>query len=571
MRTPPYRDPGEPDLRSPGRYLVWLTRLQLRTLAGAMAFGVLWMLAPALMPAALGLAINRGIVGHDSAQLLLWCGVILALGVLLAVCGTFRHRFAVTNWLVAAFRSASLVGRHATRVGAALGSTLPTGDIVNIVASDCMRVGGVYDMAALFSGSIVSYLVIAVIVIHISPALGALVLIGVPVLVLCISPLLGPLHRKQSAQRDAAGKLSALGADTVAGLRVLRGVGGEPVFLERYHTLSEEVRREGVVVAAPRALLDAGQVALPAVFILALTWQGARLAVDGTLNAGQLVALYGYAAFLVMPVRIATEFADRATRSYIGARKLITLMSVQPTVSDPAKPRSLPEGPLALEDPTSGLTVTPGRLTVVVSRVPEHAAAIADRLGRLGDAPEGGGPRARVGGINVDEVTLDELRSRVVVSDAEPRLFAGELRHELDPKERGADKLDEAIMTASAADVVDALPEGLATVVDEGGRGLSGGQRQRMALVRALVLDPEVLVLVDPTSAVDSHTETRIARELARARHGETTVIITASPLIAEVADEVHFVDDGLVVAHGTHQHLLATSGPYRQAMLRDD
>jgi ABC-type multidrug transport system fused ATPase/permease subunit len=129
----------------------------------------------------------------------------------------------------------------------------------------------------------------------------------------------------------------------------------------------------------------------------------------------------------------------------------------------------------------------------------------------------------------------------------------------------------EALAVANAQDVLDALPEGLDAEIDERGRSFSGGQRQRLVLARALLADPEILVLVEPTSAVDAHTEARIARDLRASRRGRTTVIVTTSPLVLDQADRVVLVDRGRAVAEGTHRELLATSERYREIVTRGE
>ena len=135
--------------------------------------------------------------------------------------------------------------------------------------------------------------------------------------------IIGPLQRRQREQREEVGQLTALGADTVAGLRVLRGIGGEEVFLGRYRERSQGVRRAGVRVALPQSTLDASQVLLPGIFVVLVTWLGARLAIAGSIEPGELVAFYGYAAFLVIPLRTSAEAVDKITRSFVGARRML--------------------------------------------------------------------------------------------------------------------------------------------------------------------------------------------------------------------------------------------------------
>ncbi|HYO19513.1 MAG TPA: ABC transporter transmembrane domain-containing protein, partial [Dermatophilaceae bacterium] len=314
MQRLPYPDPGVPDLRTPIRFLGWVARGQWRALLCGVLFGVVWMVSQALFPAAIGQAIDRGIIARDTQALLTWSGVLVGLGAVGAAAGAMRHRFAVENWLRAAFRCMQLIGYKAADTGEALPRRMPTGEVVATVASDSMRLGGLYDVSARLAGALVSYVVVAVILLGKSRPLGLVVLIGVPVLVSALSLILRPLQARQSEQREESGRLTSLGADTVAGLRVLRGIGGEQAFLRRYEQQSQQVRLAGVRVAGVQACLDAAQVLLPGVFVVLVAWLGARFALEGTITPGDLVQFYGYAAFLVMPLRTASEFADRATR-----------------------------------------------------------------------------------------------------------------------------------------------------------------------------------------------------------------------------------------------------------------
>jgi ABC-type multidrug transport system fused ATPase/permease subunit len=158
----------------------------------------------------------------------------------------------------------------------------------------------------------------------------------------------------------------------------------------------------------------------------------------------------------------------------------------------------------------------------------------------------------------VTALPLAEVRRRVVVSEPEPRLFTGWLRSQLDPHGRHDEaKVLAALHVAAAEDVLDSLPRGLDDQVAERGRSFSGGQRQRLALARALLTEAETLVLVEPTSAVDAHTEARIADRLTTARSGRTTVVATTSPLLLDRADRVAFLHEGRVAGVGTHHDLL--------------
>ncbi|MCY7372676.1 MAG: ABC transporter ATP-binding protein/permease [Spirochaetaceae bacterium] len=579
MRHLPFDDPGTPNLRSPARYLLWTGRMQWRTLALGVVFGVVWMVAQALVPAAIGRGLQEGVAEGDLATAGRWSLVVLGLALVQAVFGVMRHRMAVDNWLRASFRAMQLLGRHSSLVGVAIRRRLPTGEVVSAATNDALHIGSAFDVSARLSGAVVSYVVVAVILLNASVQLGLVVLLGVPAMVLFLGPLLRPLQRRQHVQREVAGKLTALGADTVAGLRVLRGIGGEPAFFARYRERSTQLRAAGVHVAVPQATLDAAQVLLPGIFLVLVTWLSARLALAGTIDVGDVVAFYGYAFFLVVPIRTAIEAADKVTRSLVGARRIVAVLATEPEISDPQVAAAEPPLQATLADPSSGLTVEPGTMTALVSADPDDTAAIAHRLGRLVSGAES--DLVTLGGTRLRDLPLSTVRRRVLVSEAEPRLFSGILRDELDPwarvspdGERSRDDrhLTAAVHVAAAEDVLDALPEGLDAEVDEAGRGFSGGQRQRLALARAVLADPDVLVLVEPTSSVDAHTEILVAQRLRAARHtegGRTTVVTTASPLLLDRCDNVAFVLSGRVVARGTHRHLLASHPGYRDTVTR--
>jgi len=198
-----------------------------------------------------------------------------------------------------------------------------------------------------------------------------------------------------------------------------------------------------------------------------------------------------------------------------------------------------------------------------VSEDPSIAASVAERLGAFA-APSG-----RLGGTELTELAITEVRRRIVVSETEPRLFSGPLRGELDPTESASEvDLAAALHVAAAHDVIDALPAGLDEIVEERGRSFSGGQRQRLALTRALLTNAEVLILIEPTSAVDAHTEMAIAERLRAARAGKTTVVVTSSPLLLDRCDLVAFVAGETLVATGTHRELLSTPA-YTATVLR--
>lgn len=565
MHELPHDHPGTAEHRTPGRFLWWIAGQQWPTLVGGMCFGIVWMSAQAVMPAVIGRAIDDGVAAKDNGRLLEWTAVLLGLGLLQAAAGIMRHRFAVTNWLIAAYRVVQLVTRQAVRLGGTLPRKVSTGEVVAIGTNDLSHIGQVMDVSARFAGAVVSFFVVSVILLRTSVTLGLVVLIGVPVLMLLMAPILGPLQRRSSHQRHLMGRLANTASDIVGGLRVLRGIGGEQVFADRYRRESQQTRTAGVRVATLQSVLDALQVFLPGFFVVVVVWIGARQAVQGSITPGELVAFYGYSAFLMIPLRTATEYANKVIRGRVAASRICRVLALEPEVTVPAVVSASPAPGSDLVDARTGLVVRAGLLTAIVSEQPDDSAALADRIGMTASPVD---DEVSLGGVPLTSLDPAEVRRRIVVSDTGALFFSGRLGDGLDLTGHG--DVRRALATASAGDILEALEDGLDTIVAERGRSFSGGQRQRLVLARALASDPEVLVLVEPTSAVDAHTEARIAARLRDHRSGRTTVVTSTSPLMLDAADTVAFLDQGQVVAVGTHAELLDASPAYRRVVTRE-
>jgi ABC-type multidrug transport system fused ATPase/permease subunit len=560
MPSLPVADPGTPDHRSATRYLGWLVRSSWPTIIAAILFAILWMICQAIVPAVVGKAIDAGVTARDPRALLIWSMVLFGAGAVQAFAGITRHRFALTNYLSAAYRTVQVAVRQANRLGSTLPRRLDAGEVVAIGTSDLSHVGSAVDITARGTGAVVAVVVVTTILLATSLPLGLVVVLGVPILMAVVSILIRPLHRRQAAYREHQGKLTGRAVDLVTGLRVLRGVGGEAVMSAQYRADSQAVRTAGVRTARVEALLEAAQILLPGIFLVLVTWLGARFALRGAITVGQLVSFYGYAAFLVSPLRQLTEAIDKLTRGHVASRRVVAMLGVRTDLPDPSEPVEAAAGELV--DPASGVVVRPGLVTAIAASEPVEAVAIADRLGRYAEG-------ATLAGVALKDLRLATVRRRILVADNDARLFSGPLHADLDPFERGG--VPAALTAAAADDIIDALPDGLRTEVVDRGRTFSGGQQQRLRLARALVADPEVLVLVEPTSAVDAHTEARIADRLGPARSGRTTVICSTSPLVLDRADRVLYVEGGRVVADGTHRDLVDTEPRYARTVLRED
>ena len=593
--TPDAPLPHPPSLGA-GALLRWLLRraavpVTLATLAACTSN-----IIQAIVPAFLGQALDAGIENGLNGRVWGIGALLLVLFVVYAVGDTMMSYFGVTAWMRTAFDVDRLVGRQISATGKDLSRQVSTGEVATIIASDADYLGKLIEHLPALLGAAASFLVVAVLMLRTSVSLGLIVILGMPLVAAIVTLVIRPLQKRQAVQREAHSAVTTVTTDTVAGLRILRGIGGEDVFARRYRDASQELRRRGVEVASSQATLMTLQVLLPGLFAAIVVWVAARMAVAGSLTPGGLITFYGYTAYLSWPLWVFTSSVQDYTRAVVGARRLSRLLEVAPAAGslverlnlDPAAAHPV-SGDLV--DTGSGLRLKEGRMTALVCPDPQVSADLATRLGRFTDA----GPTVTLAGRPLTTMPLEQVRASVVVSGATAQLFTGTLREALDvrggpdpqpagledlvraeterttgadvdqqvrPQEReapGDDRLIEAIGIADAGDVLTSLSEGLAGMITEKGRSLSGGQRQRVALARALLTEAPTLVLIEPTSALDSHTEARVAAQVHRARAGRTTVVVTASPLVLEACDEVVLLDSsGTELLRSTHRELMA-------------
>ena len=593
--TPDAPLPHPPSLGA-GALLRWLLRraavpVTLATLAACTSN-----IIQAIVPAFLGQALDAGIENGLNGRVWGIGALLLVLFVVYAVGDTMLSYFGVTAWMRTAFDVDRLVGRQISATGKDLSRQVSTGEVATIIASDADYLGKLIEYLPALLGAAASFLVVAVLMLRTSVSLGLIVILGMPLVAAIVTLVIRPLQKRQAVQREAQSAVTTITTDTVAGLRILRGIGGEDVFARRYRDASQELRRRGVEVASSQATLMTLQVLLPGLFAAIVVWVAARMAVAGSLTPGGLITFYGYTAYLSWPLWVFTSSVQDYTRAVVGARRLSRLLEVAPAAGslverlnlDPAAAHPV-SGDLV--DTGSGLRLKEGRMTALVCPDPQVSADLATRLGRFTDTD----PTVTLAGRPLTTMPLEQVRASIVVSGATAQLFTGTLREALDvrsgpdpqpagledlmraeterttgadvdqqvrPQEReapGDDRLIEAVGIADAGDVLTSLSEGLAGMITEKGRSLSGGQRQRVALARALLTEAPTLVLIEPTSALDSHTEARVAAQVHRARAGRTTVVVTASPLVLEACDEVILLDSsGTELLRSTHRELMA-------------
>ncbi|MEW1939167.1 MULTISPECIES: ABC transporter ATP-binding protein [Dietzia] len=566
----------------------------------------LWQLCEALVPIAIGVIVDVAIIPLDRWALL-WSVVgLIALFTVLSL----GYRFGARMSNRALQEEAHDLRVEVTRVPLTRRRAMDgarSGDVLSVCSADADVAALVFRQIALGGSAVISIVGISVYLLWTDWLVGLIVLIGVPLSLVLVALPSRAISRHSTAQQAAIGRASSRATDIMAGLRVLKAGGGERWAAEQYRTASEEAAAAGIVTAERTGRVQGiGSLGMAVVLALVLLAAGYRV-LAGEMEIGTLVSVVGVAVFFEEPVRMITQMVSISARSHGAAQRLVDLLGSAPVDDSgdevPAGARlevrglALPDGrPLDLE-------VAEGEVVALVADQPAAANAVTLAIAGHGD----GADAVLVGGHRRSHLA-PAIAEHLVAAPHRVDLFVGTIRSNIAMKHVGAgdddelggpgvggsghggpgddDELGESgaggeaatpisheVLRASAvAEIIEHLPDGLDHAVQEGGRNLSGGQRQRIALARALHADPDVLVLHEPTSAVDAVTEWEIAqavRRLRTSRPRQATLIVTSSPPFLATADRVVHLPRSGETRTGTHLELREASASYRTAVDR--
>ncbi|MFF3341016.1 ABC transporter ATP-binding protein [Streptomyces flavidovirens] len=556
-----------------GHVLRRTIRGQRRHVVGASLLGMAHQGCEAMVPVVIGVIIDEAVATGSSSALLRLLLVLAALFFVLSTCYRTAARITDGAGERAAHRLRLAVGARVLDPGGGADAGRLPGELTAIATGDAKRVGAVAAALPYGVSAVAGLAISAVALLRISVPLGLLVLLGIPPLLWLGHRISRPLERRSDAEQERAAHASGVAADLVAGLRVLKGIGAEPAAVSRYRRTSQESLTAALRAARSRAWHDGAILALTGIFIAVIGLVGAHLAMRGTISIGELVAAVGLAQFLLGPFQLLTYVNGEFALGRASAERIAKVLASPPAVT--AGPAALPDpvtGRLRLRGVTHGalrgvdLDIAPGSMVGVVARDPAAAADLLLCLGREADPAEGA---IEVDGVPLAGLDPDDVRRVILVAHHDADLFESSLLDNvLAGTDSGTADAGPALTASAADDVARALPQGVNTVLSERGRSLSGGQRQRVALARALAADHPVLVVHDPTTAVDTVTESRIAGRLRELRRGRTTLLVTTSPALLAVTDRVVVLDGGTVTADGRHPDLVAQDAAYRSVVL---
>ncbi|MFE9011953.1 ABC transporter ATP-binding protein [Streptomyces cyaneofuscatus] len=545
---------------------------QRRDVAVGSLLGAAHQTGEALVPVLIGLIVDRAVVRPDGGALALWLVVLAVVYAMLSYGFRFGARAGERAAEQAAHQLRLDVVRRVLAPHGGAEAGRPPGALVNVATEDARRVGALNMALTLGIAAVVGVIAGAVLLLRASVPLGLLVLIGAPVLMALGHYLARPLEHRSQAEQERAAHASGVAADLVAGVRVLKGLRAESAAVARYRSTSQASREANVRAARAAALQTGLMLTLTGAFIALVALVGGRLVLSGSIGLGALVSAVGLALFLPGPIAVLAWVGAELAKARASAARIADVLAAPGEstggTTEPAAPSA---GELRLHGLGHAglhgidLTVRPGEHLGIVVTDTAHAATLLHCLARRCDPDRG---RVELDGTPVTELAPAALRSALLVAEHDAQLFDGTLLDNVTAAApAGADP--QPAMDAAAVDEVAAtLPGGTSGRIGERGSSLSGGQRQRVALARALAADRSVLVVHDPTTAVDAATEARIATGIRRARTGRTTVLVTSSPALLAATDRVVLIDGGTITAEAPHDDLVRDHPVYRTAVL---
>ena len=388
-------------------------------------------------------------------------------------------------------------------------------------------------------------------------------------------------HVSHPLLRDVQQKMAdvaTVAEENIVGVHVVKSFAQEPGEQAKFERRSEEVFGLSVKANRQRALYIPVLSFLPLLAQAAILYVGGHMVARGTLSLGDFVAFNLFLALLVLPLRQLGMWIGQAQRATAAGERIFQVIDEPEQITDARDARELPPGPgrVSFEDVTFGydplrpvlrgidLELEAGRIVALIGHTGSGKTTLAALVPRFYDVDRG---RVTVDGADVREVTLTSLRREIGVIAQDPFLFSATVRENIafGRPDAGAGEVERAARLAQAHEFIVTLPEGYDTVIGERGITLSGGQRQRVAIARALVVDPRILILDDATASVDATTESKIRDGMREAMRGRTTIIIAHRLSTIALADEVIVLDDGRVVARGSHDELFETNEVYRE------
>jgi ATP-binding cassette subfamily B protein len=571
---------GEHDAqrRAAWRFVRAVVRSQSAGVFGAALSGLLWQAGAVAAPLMVKNAVDRGVLQRDHGALVVWLGLLLAVGLLEMTAGAVRHVYAIRNRSRSDARVRDAIFAHALRLDASYHDRVGPGELMSRASSDSEHVARMMDSIGHTIGYVLTVIAVAIVLLVIDWKLALLALIPLPLVSLAGWIYSRRYHAQTERLQESWGAAATLVEETVAGIRVVKGIGAGQPLAGEFRERSRAIVDRAIDIARLDAVFMPMVEFLPLLGLLGVLWLGGRRVIAGDLTIGSFLAFNAYIAYLVWPLRVLGQRVTTLQKAVGASARIMEVLEAEPQLVEPRHPIKLEQpvrGDIRLAGVRFGhedghpvlngldLHVAPGESLALVGPTGSGKSTIAGLLARLYDPDDGA---VLLDGHNVRDLRLSDVRRAVALVFEETFLFTDTAKENIRFARPDASDEDvaRAARLAGAAEFISQLPDGYETVLGERGFSLSGGQRQRVAIARAILADPAVLVLDDATSAVDATKEHEIRSALRTVMEGRTTLVIAHRPATIALADRVALLDCGGIVEEGTHGELLRESARYR-------
>jgi ABC-type multidrug transport system fused ATPase/permease subunit len=535
--------------------------------------------ATVLIPYLTGRAIDAISNGHRQ-DLTMWAIVIVAAALARLGLSVFRRLIAGRVSLGVELDIRERLYGHLQRLELSFFDRQQTGQLMSRATVDLQSVRFFLGYGLVFIGqSALTIALAAVAMFVLQPGLAAISLAPVPFVVL-IANRYG--KRSQPAMREAQQRIAELTAEAeenVSGVRVVKAFAQEKRQLDRFGHSVQRVFDQQLYATRIQAFYGPMISFLPSLGLAAILLVGGRDVINGSLTVGQFTAFYAYLLLLIGPMRTLGYMLGAGQRATASGARIFQILDRDPRMTVPANAPALPDGPGRVAFEHVGLTfegaaqpalsdidleVEGGQTIAVVGAMGSGKTALVSLLPRLYDANEG---TVRIDGADVRSVDMTSLRHAIAIVNDDPFLFSATVHDNIAYARPDASREDveRAARAAQADGFIQAMPDGYDTLVGERGLTVSGGQRQRLAIARAILADPRILILDDATSSVDASTEQEIKLALRELLAGRTTFVIAHRLSTIALADEIVVLEHGRISARGTHEELLDESPLYQE------
>jgi len=561
------------------RYLGLIARRLRWSITGAVISGLAWQGAAIAAPLLVKYAVDSGIDGDDKSALWWSCAGLVALGAVEAVSGAFRHVFAIRNRARADAEVRDAIFRRALELDSHYHDRVGAGDLISRASNDAELVARAFDSIGHTIGYVLTIVGASIVLLVLDWKLAVAVLLPLPLLSVGFGRYSRRYAERTKINQEELATATALVEESIAGVRVVKGLGAEAALSARFKRRSDDVVRTALDVANVDAVFLPALESLPLIGMLVVLWYGGHQALAGDISIGTFAAFGFYLALLVNPLRTIGQRVGTVQRANAASARVVDVLRAEPVVVEASEPRAFPaEADVRFESVHFGyergrtvldgfaLSIPAGTSLALVGATGSGKSTAAALLARFYDPGAG---RVSIGGVDVRELRLAELRRGVGIVFEDAFLFGDTVRGNvgLAAPDAPDEEIERATQLAGAEEFIERLPEGYETMLGERGYSLSGGQRQRIAIARAILADPQVLILDDATSAVDATKEHEIRAALTKVMRGRTTLVIAHRPATIALADRVALVEAGRVSELGTHAELLGRSARYRSLL----